>query len=536
MPDDLDDKIRAAMKVLDEETPSGYFEAVPNLILARLEDGSMQHGSGTTDIRNKSDALMGPPVVEDADTNPTPRVEGSAASQLPKKPAAAASTSSPGMAAAKPAAAEPAPAASASMSSAKERDEDSGLHDIRNLAQSTKQRLSARRITQNPPNRDDDVLASSSGSFANIALPQPAKMVALPEIEDLPSKQEVIAAQKAAAKARKNKQTTEPTLESKDVLAPKATANAALASLTAMPVAEASSSMTAAATDVPAAPARQAFTLPSMQRKSSKAPLLAVLGIGAAAAAGAFIFLGNKSEKSAAPAAVAQAEQNTAAPDMAKAAGSAAPVEAAPTPPPAPAPEVTAAAVEEKPAEPAMAAAPATTTDADDKADPKRKRGAIAKGAGAAKKDTAETEKVEEKAPPEPKVDAKTIKTPDGEKAAKKEGEGEPSFDALLKEAGVSEKKEAKPKLEKKSLSGDDFKKGMSAINAKAQGCYKGTQGTASVKLTVAPSGAVTKVTVGGQFAGTPEGACVEAAVKGASFPAWDGGPQSFNYSYMLSD
>ena len=70
-------------------------------------------------------------------------------------------------------------------------DEDSGLHDIRNLAQSTKQRLS-KRIPTVPP-ISDDVLASSSASWKNLALPQPAKMVSLPAIEDLPSKQEIAA-------------------------------------------------------------------------------------------------------------------------------------------------------------------------------------------------------------------------------------------------------------------------------------------------------------------------------------------------------
>ena len=159
MPDDLDNMIRGAMKVLDEQTPSGYFDAAPNQILSRLEDGTMQQG--TTSFRGKSDALMGPPVVPDeADTNPTPKVEASGVAPLPQKPAVAAAA-------------------------AADREEDSGLHDIRNLAQSTKQRLSSRRITMNPPT-SDDVLASSSGSFANIALPQPAKMVALPDLEDLP--------------------------------------------------------------------------------------------------------------------------------------------------------------------------------------------------------------------------------------------------------------------------------------------------------------------------------------------------------------
>jgi hypothetical protein len=90
--------------------------------------------------------------------------------------------------------------------------------------------------------------------------------------------------------------------------------------------------------------------------------------------------------------------------------------------------------------------------------------------------------------------------------------------------------------LEKKSLTGDDFKKGMSSVAGKAKGCYKGTQGTAMVRLTVAPSGSVSKIAVSGEFAGKPEGACVESALKGASFPAWDGGPQSFTYSVLLSD
>jgi hypothetical protein len=113
---------------------------------------------------------------------------------------------------------------------------------------------------------------------------------------------------------------------------------------------------------------------------------------------------------------------------------------------------------------------------------------------------------------------------------------GDPDFDKLLKEAGVDQKKTDKPKIDKKQLSGDDFKKGMGAIQGKAQACFKGTQGTAAVKLTIAPSGQVSKVTVGGVFAGKPEADCVTAAVKAAQFPAWDGGPQSFGYPILLSE
>jgi hypothetical protein len=433
MPDDLDDKIRAAMKVLDEETPAGYFEAVPNQILARLEDGSMQHGSGTTDFRKNADALMGPPVVpEDADTNPTPRVEASEVGPLPSKPAVAkpAVVAAVAAAPAAPAPTETTPSTSAtSMSAAADRDEDSGLHDIRNLAQSTKQRLSARRITQSPPT-NDDVLASSSGSFAGIALPQPAKMVSLPDIEDLPSKQEVIAAQKAAAKARKEKKpTVEPMLASKDILAPQASANLAVASMTVAPAVAAD-----AAVDAP--PVRQAFSLPSQQNKKSKAPLFAILGIGAAAAAGAFIFMGGKSDKKA----ETVAASSTAKQDIAKeadkapaAAPTAEPIAAAGSAAEAPAP------VEE--AKPEAAAVVAAVEDDGEDAKASRKRGAAPKGA--AKKET-EEKKTETKTE-EPKVEAKEIKTPDG---TKKVGGGdgtEPSFDALLKEAGVEDKKVEKP-------------------------------------------------------------------------------------------
>ncbi len=76
----------------------------------------------------------------------------------------------------------------------------------------------------------------------------------------------------------------------------------------------------------------------------------------------------------------------------------------------------------------------------------------------------------------------------------------------------------------------------MSAVEDKAHACYKGTQGSAMVKLTIAPSGKITKIAVTGPFAGKPEASCVAAAVRGASFPAWDGGPESFTYPILLSE
>jgi hypothetical protein len=112
----------------------------------------------------------------------------------------------------------------------------------------------------------------------------------------------------------------------------------------------------------------------------------------------------------------------------------------------------------------------------------------------------------------------------------------EPSFDELAQEAGIAPTKAAAPRLARKSLSADDIKRGMTAVAAQAQACFTGTSGLASVRLTVAPSGQVSKVAITGPFAGTPTAACVERAVKATRFPAWDGGPQSFGYSYLLSD
>lgn len=468
MADDLDQLIRAAMKTLDDEAPSGYFDALPNRTLTRLE-GSMQHGSsGTSETREQ----VAPPPMTAADSS---------------------------------ASAQAAPAASA-----REEDrEDSGLHDIRNLAQSTKQRLSSRRITAPPI--EDDVLASSSGSFKNIALPQPAKMVSLPELAELPPVAEVAAADKAAKKAAKE--------AAKEAAKARTSEPAIAAAAPATTPVEAP----AAAPAATAAPVRQAFSLPSQQKKS-KGPLIALVGTGLAAAAGVVIFMQvNKSADTAqAPATTAPAAETVAAAPAA--APTVEPIEQ-PAPPPAPVEPP----VEEEKAEPAVAAAAEIAADeADDKNDEKSPKKARAKATKKAEKE--ETPKLE--AAPVEKAPANKA---DGAKPATG-SEAEPSFDALLKEAGVVEKKEAKPKLAKKSLTGSDFKTGMQPVTAKAKACYTGTQGIAMIKLTVAPSGQVSKASVTGAFAGKPEASCVETAVKAATFPPWDGGPQSFTYSVLLSD
>lgn len=441
------------MKTLDDQVPSGYFEGLPNRTLARLgEESSMQTTTGNTSSAEDNTGV--PP----------------------------------------------------------QRDEDSGLHDLRSMASSTKMRLSSRRITQ-PPALDDDVLASSSAGWKAVALPEPARMVSLPEIEP------------AAAEAPKSERKSKKEIKAERVSAKQIAAQAAVE--TSAPV---------AAAPVAAAPVKAAdiATTPIIgarfqQQKKSKAGLYATIGMGLAAAAGVGWYvstqMGSKEEKAAQVAVSTERSQQAPAatpePQPVSTAGSAA-VAAEPAPP-ADAVDTkvaTGMAMEEK-----AAAAPAAA----DEAKP-RGKGAKAKkddkvvidlDSGPKRPEAAKDKKVEE-----PKPDTQ-----------KKEGEGEPSFDALLKEAGVSQdKKPVQPKLEKKSLSSADIKTGMNAVAGKAQACYNGQQGTAQVKLTVAPDGTVQKVSVSGVFAGTPVGSCVESAVKGAKFPAWDGGPQSFGFSYLLAE
>lgn len=373
------------------------------------------------------------------------------------------------------------------------REEDSGLHDIRSLASSTKARLSSRRSTQNPVMTDDDVLASSSAGWKAVALPEPAKMVSLPELTELPSAKEVKAKDKAARKA-----------------APVAAAVDAPGTATS----ESSAPVTSIGSRIAA-----------KQQGGGKGKVIAVVGLGLAAAAGVTFFVMNN-KKDAAPAADNQVAAAAPAAEY-KSTAKMLP----PPPPPAADPVTTdsaAAAGSAAPAEPP----PAQIAAAEEPAKPVAAKTTADKGKAAHKveiKDDSMTKRAEAE---------KKVEKPEKKEEVKKEGgEGEPSFDALLKEAGVSDaKKEAKPKLDKKSLSGADIKSGMGSVAGKAQACYAGTQGTANVKLTVTPDGKVQKVSVSGVFAGTPVAACVESAVKGAQFPAWDGGPQSFGYNYLLSE
>lgn len=440
MSDDIDERIRAAMKVLDDEAPSGYFEALPNVTLSRLgDDIEMQTVNRMTD-----DSSTGIPPQADA-----------------------------------------------------ARDEDSGLHDIRSLASSTKLRMSKKMPAVQPV--DDDILASSSAGWKAMALPEPAKMISLPELAHLPDASEVKAKDKATRKAEAKQAKTD---------------------IAAAPVAA------TAAAEVSTAPMIGARFA---QQPKSKTGLYAAVGIALAAAAGVGIYL-KVSAKSDAPAVVASAEQPTATPIEAPAEKKAELAAATPPPPPVQPAPVQAAVV---PAD--VATTPAAASGmvvAQEESDGDDKRAAKARGE---KKDTRAAGQATDTVAAKPDKAEKPV-APAAPAGGAGAGEEDPSFDALLKEAGVEKTKNNGPKLDKKSLSSSDIKTAMNGVADKAKGCYSGTEGSATVKLTVAPDGKVSKVKVSGVFAGTPTGACIESAVRGADFPAWDGGPQSVSYSYLLAE
>jgi hypothetical protein len=449
MSDELDDVLRRAMKTLDDQVPSGYFEGLPTRTLARLEDSTMQTTGTTGSDRSQVQAANVPPP----------------------------------------------------MTTTKERDEDSGLHDIRSLASSTKLRLSSRRSTQSPVIREDDVLASSSAGWKAVALPEPAKMVSLPELAELPTKAEIEALDKAAQKK-----------VAKVAKAPKAEKAVVAAAPAVATVTEA----VAPAVDTPSMP-NIGSRIAAQNQTGGRGKMIALVGVGLAAAAGVTIFfaMNNKSDTKTELAYESKAS--------------------------APLPAMTARQLPAPSAVPAAdtaatggVAAPAAIVETP-KADEPEDKPAV-KTADKAPKEKVHKVEIRDTVNKDPKPTDKPVVAP---VEVKKGGgdDNEPSFDALLKEAGVSDaKKDAKPALEKKSLSGGDIKTGMSSVAGKAASCYAGTQGTAAVKLTVAPSGQVQKVTVTGVFAGTPVAACVQNAVKSATFPAWDGGPQTINYSYLLSE
>ena len=82
-------------------------------------------------------------------------------------------------------------------------------------------------------------------------------------------------------------------------------------------------------------------------------------------------------------------------------------------------------------------------------------------------------------------------------------------------------------------LSTSDIKTVMAGVQKRMNECFRqhGQAGPADVKVEVAPDGSVPGTVIRGALAGTPTGACVEAKIKEATFPASSG----LRFDYRLS-
>jgi hypothetical protein len=147
----------------------------------------------------------------------------------------------------------------------------------------------------------------------------------------------------------------------------------------------------------------------------------------------------------------------------------------------------------------------------------------------AAKEPKAAKEPAKPGAKDEPKLEAP--------KPAGKKGD---DLDALLN-TGAAAKREDKPAADAEdslpdTLSQDQIKTGMSAVKGKVQGCYDKYQvaGTAKVALSIGKNGKVASARSVGEFAGTPTGDCVVAAVKSATFPRFKRPSLAITYPFLL--
>lgn len=125
---------------------------------------------------------------------------------------------------------------------------------------------------------------------------------------------------------------------------------------------------------------------------------------------------------------------------------------------------------------------------------------------------------------------------------------GKRSLDDLLNEASggaVANKDVAAPadkpaeakKPNKTELSRSDITTGMRKVSARVSACYDKFQqaGTVMVKVSISSDGHVESASATGKFKNTDTGLCVSRAVERAKFPAWDGKIQHINYPFLLS-
>jgi hypothetical protein len=457
--DALDERLRASMKALDERAPAAASGDLAARVLVRLDDDG-----GTTEGRM------------DTTTTDAPRAGG----------------------------APPPPATT----------EDSGLHDIKALARTTRQRVSRRNTSQH--DIDESLLSASSSGLHAVALPEPARLVALPTLQQVIDKAEAPAVARAAAAVARRpepaRRRTPLVWIAGGVVAAAAAVAVVVVTTGGKKVADRQGAVagsgsgsavaamgsdqgSAAATDTPAA----VTAVPAAAAGSGSA----AGAPGAAPTGGMGSDQGVGGSGSAAVADNAVAATGTAAGGDVADGGKLAAADDTATRPPAEHEDRAEATGHDRHAAPHHHGT--TTSHATSKPD-------RASGHGA--------------------------------KPRHKPGEKK-SLDDLISEAAGGPDSLVQPKQEaaaakpsKKELTPRDVRAGMDSVKKRAQACYDklGVTGTVPIKAVVAPSGKISSVVAKGSFAGTPTGACVAAAVEHAGFPAWDGPPMTINYSFFLSD
>ena len=375
--------------------------------------------------------------------------------------------------------------------------DDSGLHDIKALAKTTRQRVSRRNTSQH--DIDEQLLSASHSGLHMVALPEPAKVVSLPSIEEIAAAPAT--ADAVVRAAHKVARAEHAPTRRRAVWIGSAVAAAAAIVIGVIVVKNGSkkddqvSTMSAAEPQRP----REAAATPTAKQSEHEN--------GAAnAAVGAF---DTQQQAPGAGSGSAMAMGSGSAAASGSAAGSA--IESVTT---------TGITGTDTPAHHNPKGTAPTTTG-------KLHTDGAGNGVGSGSSAT--------------KVDVKK----DGKGKKPAPGGGAKSLDDLIDEAagGSNDQKKpptdnTKPTIDKKELTSSDIRTAMGSVAKRAQACYDkfNQAGTVGVKASVAPSGQITKVTITGAFAGTPTGECVASVVSGVSFPAWDGAPMTVNYSYLLSE
>jgi hypothetical protein len=380
-------------------------------------------------------------------------------------------------------------------------DEHSGLHDLKALASSTKQRRS-RRLSSEMDAQDS--LLQSAASLEAVALPDPSK--------------------------------EQPV-------------SVAAVALTDAPLAaQATTATTATETSAPA--------FASLDKPKSSSKMLIGLVVVAAAAAAAFFVMngageGDKTETETA-AAIAPADTESA-PEL-----DPTPVEPAPEVAPLPAADDA-----EETAGDELAAADLTVSDeatdeeatdeevvADEVVAEKPEKAAKSSSKKAEKSDKRVKSDKSDKsdkavAVAKPKKEEKPAKEDKASKKSEKApvlGEGGADLDDVLSSVTggvdkpiVSDEKDDKPS--KKKLERGDVAKAMKSISSAAKSCYSAEEytGTVIVKYSVGSDGKIKKAAATGKHKSSKTGKCVVAAVKKAKFPAFSGSTQSFSFPFLLS-